>query len=483
MSSHEEIAFDVAVIGAGPAGLAAAVAATERGARVVVVDAGAQPGGQFWRHRPESVVPESDGHGHHGWKTYLDLRARFDAAISRGLLRHLPNTQVWMIEREDAGRFVLRLTPATGTTIDTATVRADKLVSCSGGYDRQLPVPGWELPGVMAAGGIQAFIKANGALPGKRFVVAGTGPFLLPVAANIAEAGGKVVAVCESASLANWLPHLGAASGVPGKALEGAEYAAAFARHRIRYRTRTVVTEVLGESSASSVRIAKVDAEGVVIAGTDLLIEDVDVVGFGWGFTPQIELAVALGAATRMDADGSLVCVVDGQQASNVPGLYLAGEVTGVGGAVLAVAEGQVAGAAAANGEAPGAGTARQIRRHRRFAGAMHQAHPVPEKWDEMLADDTLVCRCEEVRHAEVVHARDTLGATDARTMKSFTRAGMGWCQGRVCGFAVSCLSTKDTEGAGAEAASLAALAKRPVASPLTLGEISTMDSRQPRDA
>ncbi len=99
----------------------------------------------------------------------------------------------------------------------------------------------------MAAGGIQAFIKANGALPGKRFVVAGTGPFLLPVAANIAEAGGKVVAVCEAASLANWLPHLGAASGVPGKALEGAEYAGIFAKHQIRYRTRTVVTQVLGE--------------------------------------------------------------------------------------------------------------------------------------------------------------------------------------------------------------------------------------------
>ncbi|MFJ6415793.1 FAD-dependent oxidoreductase [Paeniglutamicibacter sp. NPDC091659] len=483
MNSHEEFAFDVAVIGAGPAGLAAAVAAAERGAKVVVLDAGAQPGGQFWRHRPESVIPEPDGHGHHGWKTYLDLRARFDAAASRGLLRYLPNTQVWMTEREDAGRFVLRLTPATGTVIEAATVRADKLVSCTGGYDRQLPLPGWELPGVMAAGGIQAFIKANGTLPGKRFVVAGTGPFLLPVAANIAEAGGKVVAVCESASLANWLPHLGAASGVPGKALEGAEYAGVFAKHRIRYRTRTVVTEVLGESSASSVRIAKVDADGAVIAGTEQLLQDVDVVGFGWGFTPQIELAVALGAETRIDADGSLVCVVDGRQASNVPGLYLAGEVTGVGGAVLAVAEGLVAGAAAATREQPTAGTARQIQRHRKFAGAMHQAHPVPEKWDDLLTDDTLVCRCEEVSHGEVVHARDELGATDARTMKSFTRTGMGWCQGKVCGFAVSCLSTKGAADAGAEQASLAAFAKRPVAAPLTLGEISALDSRQPLDS
>ena len=482
MSSQEKLSFDVAVIGAGPAGLAAAVAAAERGAHVAVIDAGAQPGGQFWRHRPEAVVPDPDGHGHHGWKTYLDLRARFETARSAGQLRYLPNTQVWMVEREVAGRFVLRLTPTTGPEIVQATVRADKLVSCTGGYDRQLPLPGWDLPGVMAAGGIQAFIKANGTLPGKRFVVAGTGPFLLPVAANIAEAGGTVVAVCESASLTNWFPHLGAASGVPGKALEGAEYAGIFANHRIRYRTRTVVTEVLGASCANAVRLAKVDAHGAVIAGSEQLLEDVDVVGFGWGFTPQVELAVSLGAETRIDADGSLVCVVDGQQATNVAGLYLAGEVTGVGGAVLAVSEGLVAGAAAANGEVPSAGTNRQIRRHRRFATAMHLAHPIPEKGDEWLTDDTVVCRCEEVEHGRIVEARDALGATDARTMKSFTRTGMGWCQGKVCGFAVSCLSSKDHAGNQATHASLSALAKRPVAAPLTLGEISTLDSRQPHD-
>lgn len=481
MKPNHDADFDVAVIGAGPAGLGAAVAAAENGARVVVCDAAAQPGGQFWRHRPESVFPEPDGHGHHGWKTYLNLRARFDAAIDNGVLRYLPNTQVWMVEREDGGRFVLRLTPATGTESAASTVRANKLVSCAGGYDRQLPLPGWDLPGVMAAGGIQAFIKANGALPGKRFVVAGTGPFLLPVAANIAEAGGQVVSVCESSSLANWLPHIGAATGVPGKALEGAEYATLFAKHRIRYRTRTVVTEVLGERSAKAVRIAKVDGRGAVIEGTDTLLEDVDVVGFGWGFTPQIELAVALGASTRIDADGSLVCVVDEQQASNVPGLFLAGEVTGVGGAALAVAEGLVAGAAAA-GKSTTEGL-KAIKRHRRFATAMHLAHPVPEKWDELLTDDTLVCRCEEVSHRDVAHARDELNATDARTMKSFTRTGMGWCQGKVCGFAVSCLSRKGNADASAEAASLAAVAKRPVAAPLTLGEISTLAPRQPQDS
>ncbi|HKU10971.1 MAG TPA: FAD-dependent oxidoreductase, partial [Sinomonas sp.] len=101
---------DVAVVGAGPAGLAAAVAAAEAGASVVVVDSAAQPGGQYWRHRPETVVPEPDGRGHHDWDVYLDLRSRFDAARSRGMLVYLPGRSVWMAQKHDDG-FTLRTTP------------------------------------------------------------------------------------------------------------------------------------------------------------------------------------------------------------------------------------------------------------------------------------------------------------------------------------------------------------------------------------
>ena len=258
---------DVAVVGAGPAGLAAAVAAAEAGAFVVVVDAGTQPGGQFWRHRPETAVPNPDGKGHHGWRTYVDLRARFDTACQQGRITYFPGLQVWMAQKVEAG-FIVRTTPTnagcpgSGYHESGSTVLVPRLVLCPGGYDRQLPVPGWDLPGVMAAGGIQAFIKGNGALPGRRYVIAGTGPFLLPVAAGIADAGGKVVAVLESSSPTAWLPHLKAAAGVPGKALEGAEYAAIFAGHRIPYRTRSIVTEVLGAGRVHGVRTSKVDAEG-----------------------------------------------------------------------------------------------------------------------------------------------------------------------------------------------------------------------------
>ncbi|MGY2742911.1 FAD-dependent oxidoreductase [Arthrobacter sp. UYCu723] len=485
---------DVAVVGAGPAGLAAAVAAAEAGALVAVVDAGAQPGGQFWRHRPETVVPEPDGAGHHGWRNYVDLRARFDTARRRGQITYLPGLQVWMPEKNDVG-FTLRTTPtvAGARSEDAAgngpagsgagvgrTVVARRLVLCPGGYDRQLPVPGWELPGVMAAGGIQAFLKGNGTLPGRRFVVAGTGPFLLPVAAGIAEAGGKVLAVLESSSPTAWLPHLRAAAGVPGKALEGAEYAAVFARHRIPYRTRSIVTEILGQDRASGVRTAMVDADGRVRPGTEGVYDDVDVVGFGWGFTPQMELPVALGADTRLDADGSLVGIVDERQESSIPGLFLAGEVTGVGGASLAVIEGLTAGAAAVREPGAGAYAApsraepSRAARHRRFAEAMHRAHPVPAAWQEWLTPDTTVCRCEEVTAGQLAEARETLEARDSRSLKSFTRAGMGWCQGRVCGFATACLGAGP--GASASAQSLKDAAKRPLGAPVSIGELASLD-------
>ena len=472
---------EVAVVGAGPAGLAAAVAAAEAGASVVVVDAAAQPGGQYWRHRPESVVPEPDGRGHHDWSVYLDLRSRFDTARSRGMIAYLPGRSVWMAQRTDEG-FVLRTTPTVSKTAAgvaaNGDVVAERLVLCTGGYDRQLPVPGWDLPGVMAAGGLQAFVKANGALPGRRFVIAGTGPFLLPVAAGIAEAGGTVLAVLEASALSAWLPHFKAAAGVPEKALEGVGYAAAFARHRIPYRTRSAVCEVLGEDRVEAVRTARVDSAGRVQAGSERVYEDVDVVGFGWGFTPQLELPVALGVATGIDADGSLVGVVDDRQESSVPGLFLAGEVTGVGGAALAVLEGLAAGAAAADGaslQVPALAPkdAARAERHRRFARAMHQAHPVPAKWAEWLTPETTVCRCEEVTAGEIASARDELGATDSRSLKSFTRTGMGWCQGRVCGFAASCLS----EGARPSEASLTASAKRPLAAPVSIGELAALPS------
>lgn len=477
---------DIAIIGTGPAGLAAANAAAAGGAAsIVVIDSAVQPGGQFWRHRTEASASD-DGSLHHGWGEYLALRAGFDASIATGVIDYRPSTSVWAVAADEDG-FILRLAPSHGPgRSPDPVVRASRLIIATGGYDRQIPIPGWDLPGVMAAGGVQGFAKQNGVLPGTRFVIAGTGPFLLPVADTVVRLGGEVAAVLESSRLTGWLPHMRSAAGVPEKALEGAGYAWTFLRERIPYRTKSVITEILGDDRVEAVRTARIDRLGEVVPGTERIIDGIDAVGLGWGFTPQLELPVSLGAATRVDADGSLVATVDEDQRSSAPGLLLAGEVTGVGGAVLAVAEGRVAGAVAA-AEVTGRTAPRlwaersTINRHRAFAVSMHRAHPVPDGWEDRLGEETIVCRCEEVPAGEIVRAREGLAATDARAQKNMTRAGMGWCQGRECGFAVTCLSGRlggaapcagHPAHADEVAASLAQTMKRPVAQPVPLSTL-----------
>ncbi|MGO1318822.1 MAG: FAD-dependent oxidoreductase [Galactobacter sp.] len=500
----ENVQVDVLVIGAGPAGLAAVAEALDAGATVACVDSNTQPGGQFWRHLPENVVTD-DGRLHHGWGTYRELRARFDAGIESGRLTFLPCTSVWMVQASaDGSGFDAHLTsaiqrpqvPAAATS--GVPIVATAVVMATGGYDRQLPAPGWDLPGVMAAGGIQATIKGSGVLPGRRVLLAGTGPFLLPVAANVLAAGGEVLAVCEAASLTGWVPHALTASKVPSKGIEGAEYAGELLKHRVPYLQRRVITEIHGTDGVESVTTAKVDASGNVLPGTERVFDDVDIVGLGYGFTPQIELGVQLELTTRTDVDDSVVLTADDQMASSQDGVFVAGEITGVGGWLLSVTEGHVAGRAAAAKalKAPDAGTmpdgaaaaghgssgmgasptkasptkaeARTIRRHRDFAAAMHTAHPVPPKWEDRLTEQTLVCRCEEVSAGDIVVAKDEALAQDARASKQVTRAGMGWCQGRMCGFATACLAAS---GAPTRE-QMEATSKRPVSSPVTLATL-----------
>ncbi|GDY55194.1 hypothetical protein SVIO_058170 [Streptomyces violaceusniger] len=165
----------------------------------------------------------------------------------------------------------------------------------------------------MAAGGVQALLKGHRAAAGRRAVVAGTGPFLLPVATGLARAGVRVLAVCEANPAHGWLRHLDGAVRAPAKSAEAVRYAALMARHRIPYRTRATVAEILGEDRVRGVRLD----------GGEVL--EADLVALGWGFTPALELPLMVGAATRRDLDGSLVAVVDARQRTTVPDVLAAG--------------------------------------------------------------------------------------------------------------------------------------------------------------
>jgi thioredoxin reductase len=520
-TSEPDLRFDVLVVGAGPAGLSAAAAAARAGATVAVVDAGEVPGGQYWRHPPAN--PRSSADLQHDHRTFHMLMTSLRSGPT-----YLSRHEIWAISRGDDDYLVRALHEDEETT-----VRGRALVLAPGAYDRQLPFPGWDLPGVYTAGGAQSLVKGHGVRVGSRVVVGGTGPFLFPVAAGLARRGVHVRGVYEANRLAGWFKHAPVALRTLDKLAEGAGYLATLARHRVRISTGHAIVAAHGHSHVEAVTVARLTRNWTVVPGSSQVV-DCDAVAVGWGFTPRLELPLALGCATRVDTDGSLVVEVDERQATDVPGVFAAGEVCGVGGAALAVAEGQIAGHAAASyptdqyasrpdhrqardsaahhptdqyasradhrqvrdsdaihgavghrkaTKEPSAGedgitiptqALRKRARLRNFATSMHDVYAVRDGWRAWLQPDTVVCRCEEVRLAGITEAVHGLGARDPRMVKLFSRAGMGWCQGRTCGYAVAGLTAAES-GADVD---LRGLAERPIATPVPLGLLAQSTTR-----
>ncbi|MFJ9893136.1 FAD-dependent oxidoreductase [Streptomyces sp. NPDC091280] len=465
----------LAVIGAGPAGLAATLAAAAQGVRVTLLDSAARAGGQFYR-RPAAEPPAAHPRTpHHHRRTGRRLDEDLARHVEAGRVTHLTDHHVWFVERRshrpaedpvDGGG------PRDSFTVhallgpdqdDSVEVRADAVLLATGGYEKVLPFPGWTLPGVLTAGGAQAMLKGSLAVPGRTAVVAGTGPLLLPVATGLAAAGVEVAALVESADPKAFLRRTRALAAQPGKVAEAAQYAARLLRHRIELLTRHTVVKAHGEERLEAVTVAALDADGRVRPGTERRLA-CDTLAVGHGLLPHTDLAETLGC--RLEG---LAVHVDAEQRTDVPGVWAAGETTGIGGVDLALAEGHIAGRSAAarlTGAPPDqrawAPAAKSRAGLREFFAALDTVYAPPACWTDLVTDDTVVCRCEEVTAGAIREAVARLGAGDPRTVKLMTRAGMGWCQGRMCGPAVAGL-------AGCELAP----SRRPFARPVPLGVLA----------
>jgi NADPH-dependent 2,4-dienoyl-CoA reductase/sulfur reductase-like enzyme len=424
---------ELVVVGAGPAGLSAALAAADAGVAVAVIDRGKHPGGQYLRQgEVDARSPELVRH------SVAHQRVRF-------LLGH----EVWRARPDRT----LDLAGVDGRGV--RTLRPAAVVLAPGAYDRVIPFPGWELPGVVTVGGAQALLKGQGHKVGDRVLVAGTGPLLLSLAVSLAQAGVKVVGVADPVPLRRWLPHVSTVVRAPRKVAQAIAY---------RARLAALGVPVWGEGLESVTR----EGERLTARLASRTVT-VDAVAVGHGFTPQTELAAAMGCTLRVDPrDGSTI--VD----SCADGVFAAGELTGVGGADAAVATGTLAGLAAAHrlGRLDGRAHARASRRWlkraaaaARFATALHAVHRLEPAFD----DDTVLCRCEGVTFG-TARAAIALGADDPRALKLLTRVGMGACQGRLCGAsAAAILGCPPT-----------AYSQRPVAVPVPLAAfLSPLDSPQ----
>ncbi|MGW2094988.1 FAD-dependent oxidoreductase [Promicromonospora sukumoe] len=463
----------VVVVGAGPAGLAAARAAADAGARVTLLDAADVLGGQYWRHLPEARPAGREHLLHHKWDTY---RALADALRAHPAVTVVPTAQVWSLEQLDDGvRLNVLVGEPDAAGREARTFEPDALVLATGAHDRTLPFPGWQLPGVYSAGAAQALAKGERIAVGRRVVVAGAGPFLLPVASSLLRTGATIVGVHEASRLGplarGWLDRPWELAGAVGKSGELAGYVGELVRHRVPWRPGEAVVAAHGDGQVEAVTIARLDARWAPVPGTERQVE-ADAVAVSHGFTPRLELAIAAGCALAP----SRFVVVDDAQATSVPGVWAAGEITGIGGADAALAEGAVAGTAAAGGDLGSGAAARagRARDHARgFAARIEAAHGIRGGWVRWLRDDTVVCRCEETTYGRIREVVDLTASRETRSVKLTSRAGLGPCQARMCGRTLQELL--DDDGTAAD--------RRPIVVPVRLGDLAATPTSSSRIA
>jgi NADPH-dependent 2,4-dienoyl-CoA reductase/sulfur reductase-like enzyme len=387
---------DVLVVGAGPAGLAAAYRAATNGRRVIVVDDNPGAGGQIWRGEQEKSGSS-------------DAQAWFERIRSVA------------IEFLNGARVFQQIRPGTllaETSNGVSELSYQNLILATGARERFLPFPGWTLPNVMGAGGLQALVKTGLPVEGKRVIVAGSGPLLLAVAAYLRGRGADVLLIAEQA------PSLRLAKFGFGIIPQNEKLAHGLRLRRslkgVRYLTSCWPLAAHGKDKLESVTLFRRGKRMQVAC---------DYLACGFHLVPNIELAELLGCVVD---HGSVR--VDEFQQTTVPQVYSAGESTGIGGLELSLVEGEIAGLVTA-GKHDAARKLFTVREKQlKFAALMNRTFALRDELKGLATPDTIVCRCEDVTFEQL----EEYGSW--RSAKLQTRCGMGPCQGRVCGSAVEFL-------------------------------------------
>ena len=424
MPDLETIAPELLVVGAGPGGLSAAIAAKRVGAEVLVLDERSQAGGQYFKQ----IGIEGTGFAppdlqHREGAALIESALRLGVEIRTGVL-------VW-------GAFAPNeyAASADGRTMH---LRPKAAIIATGAYERAWPVPGWTLPGVMTTGAAQTLWRTARRLPGQRVMIAGNGPLNLQLAAELIAGGAQVVAVVEAARRPRLNQIANAAAMLvtsPKLVADGLRRLAACRSAGASLVYGMVVGEVEQVPCGLSVRL--VSATG---AGDERRFE-VDTLCLGYGFEPSNELLRALGCGHDYETERrQLVTRRDSFGHTDVAGVYALGDCTGLGGARVALAEGTIVGTAAAralghpldDGKAQMQRAKADLARHQRFQRALWRLYAAPAYSASLATSETPICRCEEVTFEQIDQALDE-GMSLIGAVKRRTRVGMGRCQGRYC--------------------------------------------------
>ena len=448
--------YDVVVVGAGPAGLAAAAVTMAAGLSTIVLDENAGPGGQIYRAITSTPVTDRQVLGADYWHgaSLVEAARATGVTIAGGAL-------VWSLDRD----LVVGVSRAGAARM----IQARRVILATGALERPFPIPGWTLPGVMTVGAAQTLLKASGLVPEGRTVIAGMGPLLWLFAAQALRAGGRIEAILDTTPRAGYLRavrHFAdfALSPLMSKGLR--------LMREVRGKVRVIggVTDLAVEGGTRAGAVAY--ATG---GGTQRL--DADMVLLHQGVVPNVNLAMAAGVEHRWDP--LQLCwspVLDRDGTTSVPGIAIAGDGGGIAGASAAEDRGRIAGTAAVRVLAPAAAipdidaVRKALARHQRGRAFVDTLYQPPRRF-RVPDGDTIVCRCEEVT-ARQIRETAALGCEGPNQMKAFLRCGMGPCQGRLCGLTVCELIAEERR---TDPAKVGYYRLRPPVKPIPLAELARL--------
>ena len=425
---------EIVVIGAGPAGVAASIAAAKCAASVTLIDEKRELGGKVLRQITDdrSVRFTNEQERVTASRLFAELKENGEK------IEIMQNTVIWGIFDKNTIAF---FSENDGHKME-GQLKAKKIIIASGAFDHTIPFPGWTLPGVWTMGGLNTMVKHQGVLPGKRALVAGTGPLLLLLANNLIKAGIDVAGVVEIKSVKDYL--FQAISILSGGFLlkTGIQYLNDIKKNKTPIFRSHALCAAFGKDEIDKAVIKKVNKNWEPIAGTEKEF-DIDFIAIGYGLIPSVELTRLFGCEHKFDEKlGYWTVTHNDKMETSIPGVFVAGDVASVKGYPAAIEEGKIAGIVASNqlgyivdseAEKLIKPMHKKSKRLQRFGAAINSLSTSKSGILNIITDDTVICRCEEVTMKDV-RERVTNGACDINHLKRKTRLGMGFCQGRFCG-------------------------------------------------
>ncbi|MCK5221213.1 MAG: FAD-dependent oxidoreductase, partial [Candidatus Aminicenantes bacterium] len=421
--------YNIVIIGSGFSGISAANQLSGKGLSILVIDENFHIGGQLLRNIPDKLGVNKKYKPDHVKK----IGNRFVDNLRRNDIEILNNTSV--IGIYDNNEILVEIEKK-----NVGSIYYDVILFATGARERYLPFKGWTLPGVFSAGMSQVLMKSSGVLPSRDVVVGGSGLFLFSAAYEFLKNGAKVRSVIESTGISGKMKMLPVLLHNFSKITEGVRYLGKIGLSGVPVRLNTKIVEARGNGHLEEIVFGKCDRDGKIITGKEKIVKTGGF-AYSYGFVPNIELPNLAGCEILFNKDlGGWVVKVNENMETSVPGIFCAGEVTGVGGALKSVNEGEIASISILNRFEKGdllLNKKRKLDKERKhhldFAKYFNSLYGIREEEISGIPDETIICRCEDVSMGDI-RAAVSDGFISPGTLKTSVRAGMGNCQGRTCG-------------------------------------------------